>query len=217
MTRTEYYENLQSLAREQRKFFQISSLIVTLSDLRKVYKHYGISITLWPPKDKPELKTKRLRGAYMNIDGHPVAMVTRKIPPEQRIFTLAHELKHHLIDSEIAKSGSPCDINSENDYIEKGAEVFAAEFIFPQADFVNYMITNGIEKGQCSAETIVKLKKVTGTTLSYTSLAKRATFLKYAILGSLDKIAWKKLEESMYGQPLYKRIQQYRQRVAILR
>jgi hypothetical protein len=52
----------------------------------------------------------------------------------------------------------------------------------------------------------VALKSETQTTLSYQGLAKRAEFLGYCEAGLLKKVAWKKLEESIYGVPLYKRL-----------
>ncbi|MGD0893082.1 MAG: hypothetical protein ABR923_16285, partial [Terracidiphilus sp.] len=40
--------------------------------------------------------------------------------------------------------------------------------------------------------------------LSYAGIAKRAEFLGFAPQNSLAKVAWKKLEESIYGVPFYK-------------
>jgi hypothetical protein len=50
------------------------------------------------------------------------------------------------------------------------------------------------------------------TTLSYAGLAKRAEFYGYAPSGTLTGYrGWKKLEEELYGEPVYKRIMRARQ------
>ncbi len=56
------------------------------------------------------------------------------------------------------------------------------------------------------AEDLVHLKRETRTTLSYTGLAKRAEFLGFSLQGVLANVRWKKLEEDIYGPPLYKRL-----------
>jgi hypothetical protein len=58
---------------------------------------------------------------------------------------------------------------------------------------------------------LVRLKRETQTTLSYTGLAKRAEFLNFAPAGSLARVAWKKLEEQLYGEPFYKQLRRSRQ------
>jgi Zn-dependent peptidase ImmA (M78 family) len=48
-----------------------------------------------------------------------------------RLFALVHELKHHYIDQESIRGGElKCGDYNANQIIEKGAEVFAAEFIY---------------------------------------------------------------------------------------
>ncbi len=63
-----------------------------------------------------------------------------------------------------------------------------------------------IDKGACTPQVLVHLKRETRTTLSYAGLAKRAEFLGFAERGSLANVKWKKLEEQLFGEPLYKRI-----------
>jgi len=169
---------------------------------------------LWPPAGMQAKKAKTIRGAYRHIEGEPTVMIDRNKPPEQRVFTMAHELKHHLVDFDRVKDGSSaCAITPENDYIEKGAEIFAAELIFPENDFRNHMTINGIGVGQCTPEIIVRLKYDTGATLSHASLAKRAEFLGYSQPGSLLGVRWVALRESIYGEPEYKRVQRYRSKI----
>jgi hypothetical protein len=93
-----------------------------------------------------------------------------------------------------------------NEHIEIGAEVFAAEFIFPEQDFLDALAAVGVTFGACSPEAIVRLKRSTRTTLSYAGLAKRAVFFGLARVGSLDGIQWKRLEETIFGEPLYKKL-----------
>jgi len=93
-----------------------------------------------------------------------------------------------------------------SDTIEKAAEIFAAELVYPDDAFIADLEHRGIARGACDAAAIVRLKHETKTTLSYASLSKRATFFGFAPPASLDRISWHKLEEAMYGEPLYKRI-----------
>jgi hypothetical protein len=130
-------------------------------------------------------------------------MLASGLPPEPTIFTMSHELKHFLTDR--GRGLSYCDASNEEEPIEIGAEVFAAELIFPDADFIDSMRLFGISLGQCSPESIVRLKHDTATTLSYAGLTKKAYFHGFATDGALAKVRWKKLEEQIYGEPVYKR------------
>lgn len=200
MTRTDYYVQLKALARDVRLKHGLTSPKVTLTDMRRIYKSYGVKIVLWkgPLKD--------VRGAYINDDLGPEVMVSARLPKEQRIFTMGHELKHHLTDPDSGIKLSA----EEKAPIEIGAEIFAAELIFPEADFAAEMAKRGITATNFTPESIVRLKRETETTLSFTSLGKRAEFLGFTPKGSLAKTRWKKLEEGLYGEPVYKRIQRIR-------
>lgn len=135
-------------------------------------------------------------------------MLSRSLPQDPAIFTLAHELKHHLVDSKLPITY--CDMSNVNEQIEIGAEVFAAELLFPDDDFVHIMQQMKIGNGECSAEAIVELKRSTNTTLSYAGLVKKAEFLGFVCKGSLTGTKWTRLEEQLYGEPVYKRINRYR-------
>lgn len=211
MTRSEYYDEMRRLAKEQRSLFNLSSVRVTLTDLRKIFKHHGISINLWPMPGISGDHMKKIKGAYMHVDGQPSVLISRRLPDEQRIFTMAHELKHHLADYDDASKGITCQFEGATDAKEIAAEVFAAELIYPDTIFISDMSARSIAKGACTDRDIVSLKRSTNTTLSFTALAKKATFLGYAPKGSFDGVKWKKLEEEMFGEPLYKRINRYRQ------
>jgi hypothetical protein len=209
MKRTEYYEELKILAQDIRVKFQLSTPRICISDLRRIYTHYGIQIDLWPRKASTNsVKLKSLRGAFFCDEYGASVLINRKLPEEPRIFTMGHELKHYLKDQSYLQDNNGvlwCGDNNQDEIIEIGAEVFAAELIFPDYDFKNFLTQRGINLGECQPETLVRLKRETQTTLSYAGLAKKAIFLRFALPESLAKVKWKKLEEDIYGLPLYKR------------
>jgi Zn-dependent peptidase ImmA (M78 family) len=196
MSRSEYYAWLKELARTTRARFGLTSPRVLRSDLRRIYSVEGIRIDLWP------YKLRKLRGAYLNDELGPTVMLAKGLPQDPMVFTMGHELKHHLTDSGL--SLSYCDASNQSDPIEIGAELFAAELIYPDDDFRSDLEEMKTAPGQCTPEVLVKLKHETRTTLSYAGLAKRAEFMGFAVEGSLDKVKWKKIEEDMYGEPIYK-------------
>jgi Zn-dependent peptidase ImmA (M78 family) len=176
---------------------------VLKSDLRKIYRQEGIRIDLWP-------HFKGLRGAYFHDEHGATVVLNANLPEDPRVFTMAHELKHHLVDRALGLAF--CDVGNQNEEIEIGAEVFAAELIFPEQDFIDALTGMGVGRGQCTAESLVRLKTQTRTTLSYAGLAKTAVRLKFAPEGAFDRVKWRKLEERLNGEPVYKRIQRYRKR-----
>jgi Zn-dependent peptidase ImmA (M78 family) len=196
MLRSEYYENLKKLARETRAQFGITTPRVLRSDLRRIYRAEGIRIDLWP------YRLKKLRGAYVNDEFGPTVMLAKGLPQDPMVFTMGHELKHHLTDS--GSSLSYCDACNQSDPVEIGAEIFAAELIYPDDDFRSDLGQMGIVLGHCTPEALVRLKHETRTTLSYAGLAKRAEFMGFAATGSLNNVKWKKIEEEIYGEPLHK-------------
>jgi len=189
---------MRNLALETRAKYALTSPRVLKSDMRRIYKDQGIHIDLWP------YKLKKLRGAYFNDEGGPSVMLAKGLPDDPMIFTMGHELKHHLVDRDSVVA--LCDPSNQKEEIEIGAEIFAAELIYPESMFCDDLARLGASLGRCTPQQIVTLKRETQTTLSYQGLAKRAEFLGYCEAGSLKKVAWKKLEESIYGMPLYKRL-----------
>lgn len=198
MSRSDYYRQMRNLALETRAKYALTSSRVLKSDMRRIYKDQGIHIDLWP------YKLKKLRGAYFNDEGGPSVMLAKGLPDDPMIFTMGHELKHHLVDRDSIVA--LCDPSNQKEEIEIGAEIFAAELIYPESMFCDDLARLGASLGRCTPQQIVALKRETQTTLSYQGLAKRAEFLGYCEAGSLKKVAWKKLEESIYGMPLYKRL-----------
>jgi len=189
---------MRVLALETRAKYALTTARVLKSDMRRIYKDQGIHIDLWP------YRLKKLRGAYFNDETGPSVMLAKGLPDDPMIFTMGHELKHHLVDRDSIVA--LCDPSNQKAEIEIGAEIFAAELIYPESMFHEDLSRLGASSGSCRPEQIVALKRETQTTLSYQGLAKRAEFLGYSEPGSLKKVAWKKLEESLYGVPLYKRL-----------
>ena len=72
----------------------------------------------------------------MCADDECSVALQENIPYEPKLFALIHELKHHYKDRAALGSGViSCGDYDANELIEKGAEVFAAEFIYPEAEF----------------------------------------------------------------------------------
>jgi Zn-dependent peptidase ImmA (M78 family) len=197
LLRSAYYEKMKLLAREVRSDFGLITPRVLKSDLRRIYKKYGIRIDLWPHG------FRKVRGAYFTDENGVSVLIDRRLPDDPLIFTLAHELKHHLVDSALGLSY--CGSDNETEPIEIGAEVFAAELIFPERDFVIYLTNMGVGYGECKPENLVRLKHETKTTLSYMGLVKRAEFLGFVAKDAFKSVRFQKLEEQIYGVPFYKR------------
>lgn len=198
MNRSAYYDRMKTLAHDTRARYGIESYRLTRSDMRRIYKVEGIKIDLWPHR------LKSLRGAYFFDEMGPSVLIAKSLPQDPYIFTLGHELKHHLADRNLGHSF--CHGSNDREPIEIGAEIFAAELIFPEQDFCDWLQQDGIEPGQCQPEDLVRLKHETQTTLSYAGLAKRAVFTGLASASSVANIRWKKLEETLYGEPVYKQL-----------
>jgi IrrE N-terminal-like domain len=162
-------------------------------------KDQGVRIDLWP------YPLRQLRGAYFNDAFGPTIMVAKGLPDEPAIFTMGHELKHHLVDGELVMN--LCSESNVHEAIEIGAEVFAAELIFPEADFADCLHSNSVTTANFHPDHLVHLKRRTSTTLSFAGLVKRVEHLGFATPGSMKSVQWKKREEALYGEPVYKRIQ----------
>jgi Zn-dependent peptidase ImmA (M78 family) len=199
MTPVQAYAEARELAQTVRNDYGIEGPCVKISQLRAIYKDKGIKLTYWPHK------LRKLRGAYISDDLGASVMVFKGLPDDPKAFTLAHELKHHLLDSEACST-----VESGSASREIAAEVFAAELLFPEELFVQELATRGVSRGHREPlETvqlaIIQTKRDTGTTLSYLGMAKRAERLRYAESGYLVGTKWKKLEEAHFGVPFYRR------------
>lgn len=188
---------MKNLARATRHDYGIEGPRVLRTDMKRIFKDKGIHLDYWPGP------LKQLRGAYFNDNNGSTIMVRKDLPPDPCVFTMAHELKHHLVDKDSGLLA--CEATPRNEVAEIGAEVFAAEFLFPEKCFVECMHELGVAEGHCTAETLVRVKHQTKTTLSYSGLSKLATWLGFAPKGSLPKTGWKRLEDHILGVPFYRR------------
>lgn len=192
MNRQAYYEDLKQLARQVRAEFGLHSPRVVESDLRRIYEKNGIVIDDWP------YRLRNLRGAFIYDHLGATVMLASGLPQDPKVFTMAHELKHFYRDRHLGISY--CDQSNLGKTLEIGAEIFAAELLFPDKDFMTQMRLLRVGTNQCLPRTLVRLKQKTRTTLSYAGLAIKAERLGYAPPRSLTKIkTWRKFEE-IYGE-----------------
>ena len=188
MIRPDYYD-VKVLARQVRAENGLTSPRVSTTDLKRIYAKYDIQLDLWP------YKLKNLRGAFVSDHYGTSVMLAQSLPQDPMAFTMAHELKHFLTDQDLQVSF--CDLSNLNREIEIRAEVFAAEMLFPDQYFVEYMARTGIKRRQCTPETLVRLKQETRTTLSYAGLSIKAERLGYSLPGTVTKVkTWRALERS---------------------
>jgi Zn-dependent peptidase ImmA (M78 family) len=187
----DYYDDLKQLARQVRAENGLNSPRVTPSDMRRIYFRNGIEIDLWP------YRLRNLRGAFISDKLGTTVMLAKNLPQDPMVFTMAHELKHFYRDRNLGVSY--CDQSNITKTLEIGAEIFAAELIFPDREFIAQLNRMRIIKDQCLPRTLVELKHTTRTTLSYAGLAIKAERLRFAPANSLTKVkTWRKLER-LYG------------------
>jgi len=192
------YERAKLLANQKRVEYGVTTETLNLNVVRRIYSGEGIRIDKWD-------FSPSIRALYMCEDGEISVAVNRKLPREPYMFALVHELKHHFTDIPLLQSGKlTCGDYNANELIEKSAEVFAAEFIFPEVEFIERTQAMGIQKMLCSAEDVVRLKRSCKACVSYTFLRKRLVRLGYVEEATLAKVKFTNLEESMFGIPLYK-------------
>ncbi len=145
-----YYEDLKALARQVRAENGLSSPRVLPSDLMRIYAQYGIVIDEWP------YRFRHLRGAFINDHLGTTVMIAKGLPQDPMVFTMAHELKHFFRDRDLGISY--CDQSNLNKSLEIGAEIFAAELLFPDRDFVAHMSGMGIRRDQCLPKTLIRFE-----------------------------------------------------------
>lgn len=206
MDRTTYYALMRQRALEVRARYDVRTESFGLRQIQDIYRDQGIHLDRW------KMKLKKVRAAYFVVDDEASVLLNAAITPvEPKLFALAHELKHHLVDREAAKLrplGCQIDFSSK-DPVEIGAEIFAAELIFPQADFASWLIDLGIT-GHCTQADVVRIKRACPARVSYQYVVKRLEWLGHVERGEYSKTKWVKLEESIHGLPIYKRLRSRR-------
>jgi Zn-dependent peptidase ImmA (M78 family) len=199
MSRNEYYETMRALAREKRAEFNVETATLNLHVMRRIYRSEGIRLDSWP------LQGWRVRAAYFNDENGASVLVKKDLPREPKLFALAHELKHHFVDRpEIADRRHECAEHNQSDMIEVGADVFAAEFIYPEEEIRALAIQLEIQSGAATPELVVRFKHECRARISYQSLVKSLARLGFLDLGMTKGIQWTKLEESIFGTPIHK-------------
>ena len=194
MNTQSYYEDLKALARQVRAENGLSSPRVLPGDLMRIYAKYEIVLDQWP------YRFRNLRGAFINDDLGMTIMIAKGLPQDPMVFTMAHELKHFFRERDLGISY--CDQSNLNKALEIGAEIFAAEMLFPDRDFIAQMKMMGVRTNQCLPKTLISLKRKTGTTLSYAGLAIKAERLGFAPAHSVTTIkTWRRLE-ALYSPPV---------------
>lgn len=180
MDRHAYYEELKAFAREKRDFYGVDTATFGLREVRSIYKKEGIKIDYWPLPYK-------IKALYMCADGEYSVAIQRTLPDEPKLFALTHELKHHYRDQEMLGSQViHCGDYNANELIEKGAEVFAAEFIYPEAEFVDDIERFSVVDWQ--PEHVVHLKRNCKAKVSYMYLCKRLERLGHISRGDRKSV-----------------------------
>lgn len=201
MSQADYYEYMKSLAHQVRSVYSLRTQDISLSTLRKIYKKEGIRIDYW------KFPLRKVRGAYFPNDGEPCVLVDGRIKPkEPKIFILSHELKHHYLDSSsVANGGMAChEISwSSRSPLELSAQMFAAEFIYPEDEMKSLLDTMGIGQGNFEKEDLVHLMQACPALVSYSFLTRRLESFKIIERGAFKGIQFRKLEYSLIGKPFY--------------
>jgi Zn-dependent peptidase ImmA (M78 family) len=203
MDRTAYYALMRQRALEVRAQYGVRTEAFGLREMLAIYRDQQIQLDRWRPK------LRKVRAAYFVLDDEASVLLNAAITPvEPKLFALAHELKHHLIDREAAKLRPlGCQIDfSSRDPVEIGAEIFAAEFIFPQEEFHAWLRDDLAIATHCSREDVVRVKRACPAKVSYQYIVKRLEWLGHVERGEYARTQWVKLEESIHGQPFYKRL-----------
>lgn len=93
--------------------------------------------------------------------------------------------------------------HNANEQIEKGAEVFAAEFIYPEAEFADDLAARAI--GIWTPEEVVHFKRSCKAKVSYRYICKRLERLTLITRGQFEAVKFQKLEDALYGVPYHRR------------
>jgi len=183
-----YYVELKELARQVREHYALTSPRIRCSDLRKIYRAQGIELILWPGK------VRNVRGAYFNDEWGVAVMVMKELPEGPLVFTMAHELKHHLVDSDL-KPYPRWRFDQPNP-IEVGADLFAAELIYPEKAFEFDLGRMGRRVGDGPLDVLLRLKKKTGASLPHRIFRERAVLMGFAPASLFRMSSWLKLEKA---------------------
>ena len=195
--RNSYYQDLKSLAREKREYYNVDTSNFGLREVRRIYGAEGVKIDYWPLPSK-------IKALYMCADEQYSVAIQQKLPYEPKLFALLHELKHHYTDQEIIGSGViHCGDYNRNEVIEIGAEVFAAEFIYPEEEFAQDVLSLRISKWD--ATDVVRFKHNCKAKVSYQFILKRLERLRLLSRNQFKGVKFRNLEDQIFGVPYHRR------------
>lgn len=209
MNKSEYYQSLRVLALEMRNKHNVKTPSLNLPKIYQIYKVEGIRIDNWA------IRSSKIRAAYFCDNDDYSVMVKKTLPRVPKNFALIHEFKHHLVDRFDIQDGQyTCGAYNANKIVEIGAEVFAAEFIYPESEMLELLDKLKINKVNFCPEKVVEFKRSCEAIISYQFIAKRFVRFGYCEKEELKNIKWQNLEEKLYGRPFYKEqwFQDYRAR-----
>jgi Zn-dependent peptidase ImmA (M78 family) len=198
LTPSELYAQARQTAKDKRIEFGISTEEISIPVLKKICKKEGIKV------DLVKKIGNRIRAAYFNDDDGCSILLKKDLPREPKIFALAHELKHHFLDRKLIESGEiQCGEYNKNKSIEIAAEIFAAEFLYPEDEMRELIVRLGIKAGSCTERNVVEIKKACLVPVSYIFIKKR--LVRFGVIGDgeFKDVQFQKLEERLYP-PLYK-------------
>ena len=199
ISRTAYYQDMRNLALAKRVQYGVDTASLGLRVVRRIYKTEGIKIDSW------NIKGQTLRAAYFCENDDYSVLVNKNLPRQPKLFSLVHELKHHYVDQEKIKDGRiKCGDYNANQVIEIGAEIFAAEFIYPEDEMQKLAAQLGISETNCSPEQVILTKRHCPVPVSYKFVVKRFEWFGFCRRGQFSKVQFQKLEERLYGLPIYK-------------
>jgi Zn-dependent peptidase ImmA (M78 family) len=199
INRPAYYAQCRALALAKRTEHEVETASLNILVMQKIYKKEGITL------DRRKLRSNRIRAAYYCEDGECSVLLKANLPLEPKLFALAHELKHHYLDQDQMQEGRiQCGNYNAQEVIEIGGEVFAAEFIYPELEMKQLIAQMDITSLSCTKEKVVEFKRACPAHISYTFIIKR--FERFGLFprGAYEKIQFKKLEEELFGLPIYK-------------
>ncbi|MBK9214646.1 MAG: ImmA/IrrE family metallo-endopeptidase [Chloracidobacterium sp.] len=195
-----YYEQMKQMAGEKRSLYNIDTSKIDLNVIRAIYRKEGIRIDQWP------FKGGKIKAIYIVDEDGPSVAIRNGLPREPKAFALVHELKHHYVDQDAIRDGKyQCGSYNENEMIEVGAEVFAAQFIYPDDEMLAHFHEFGVPQTGCTAESIVRFKKICPALVSYKFLVKRFERFGRIEKGLCASVQFTKLEEQIFGLPIHKR------------
>jgi Zn-dependent peptidase ImmA (M78 family) len=194
-----YYQEMRTLAREKRSLYVVETDKLDIPFLERIYKSEQIKI------DRRRMRGNKVRASYFCDDGECSVLLNQSLPRAPKMFTLAHELKHHYVDEQLIRDRRiRCGDYNRNEFIEKSAEVFAAEFLYPEAEMRALAASMGIDARTCTKEKVIDFKRACPACVSYIFIVKRFERFGFCTKGAYNGVKFQNLEEEIHGLPVYK-------------